>query len=597
MKVEVSSESSELGKTQPPAKNCRTPFPGFRIVTYDFEYVSVEGERPNPVCLVWHDWESGETHRIWQDELLKMKKPPFDISEKTICCTYYYGAEGSCHQALGWEHPAQVIDCFAEFRSLTNGRKVPCGNSLIGAMIFYGLPTMTGEKKSSMRDLILGGGPWDIHEKEAILKYCEADVRALSDLVIAMSPEIDLDYALYRGAYSVCLSEIEDRGIPIDKGNFDKIQKVWPELLVKLILEVNKEYKCFEGSVFKQSLFAEYLVKNHIDWPRTETGRLDLREETFKEKADQYPELEELRELRSTLSQTRNLKLAVGIDGRNRCMLSPFSSKTGRNQPSNAKFIFGPAKWVRLLIKPEAGMALAYVDYSQQEFGIAAALSKDKAMQEAYQSGDPYITFAKQSGAVPDDATPETHPKERNQFKTCALGTLYGLGPEGMAQKLGQPVETGRQLLRHHRNCYQGYWKWNHDTVTAAILTQEMETVMGWKMKVPARISASEGPNMRSLANFPMQANGSEMLRVAVIKANELGVEICATVHDALLIQAPLESIEKKAQDTQHAMEEASELILNGFRLKTDTKVFRWPDRYFDERGAGMWKKIMKLLQ
>ena len=36
MKVEVSSESSELGKTQPPAKNCRTPFPGFRIVTYDF---------------------------------------------------------------------------------------------------------------------------------------------------------------------------------------------------------------------------------------------------------------------------------------------------------------------------------------------------------------------------------------------------------------------------------------------------------------------------------------------------------------------------------------------------------------------------------
>ena len=278
-------------------------------------------------------------------------------------------------------------------------------------------------------------------------------------------------------------------------------------------------------------------------------------------------------------------------------MLSPFSSKTGRNQPSNAKFIFGPAKWVRFLIKPEAGKALAYVDYSQQEFGIAAALSKDKAMQEAYQSGDPYITFAKQSGAVPDDATPETHPKERNQFKTCALGTQYGLGPEGMAQKLGQPVETGRQLLRHHRNCYQGYWKWNHDTVTAAILTQEMETVMGWKMKVPARISASEGPNMRSLANFPMQANGSEMLRVAVIKANELGVEICATVHDALLIQAPLESIEKKAQDTQHAMEEASELILNGFRLKTDTKVFRWPDRYFDERGSGMWKKIMKLLQ
>ena len=161
-------------------------------------------------------------------------------------------------------------------------------------------------------------------------------------------------------------------------------------------------------------------------------------------------------------------------------------------------------------------MALAYVDYSQQEFGIAAALSGDKAMQEAYQSGDPYITFAKQSGAVPDDATPETHPKERAQFKTCALRTLYGLGPEGMAQKLNQPVETGRQLLRHHQNCYLDFWKWSHDTVATAILRKEMQTVMGWKMKVPPRINAQEGPNMRSLANFPMQGNGSEMLRAAV---------------------------------------------------------------------------------
>ena len=240
MKVEVLSESSELGITRHPAKNCKTPFPGYRIVTYDFEYVSVDGGRPNPVCLVWHDWESGETHRIWQDKLLKMKIPPFDISERTICFTYYYGAEGSCHQVLGWEHPTNVIDCFTEFRNRTNGAKVPCGNSLIGAMIFYGLPTMTGEKKSSMRDLILSGGPWSIKEKEEILKYCEADVNALNDLVLAMAPDIDLETALYRGRYSVCLSEIEDRGIPIDKKNLDKIRKAWPELLEKLTVEVDR---------------------------------------------------------------------------------------------------------------------------------------------------------------------------------------------------------------------------------------------------------------------------------------------------------------------------------------------------------------------
>lgn len=50
-------------------------------------------------------------------------------------------------------------------------------------------------------------------------------------------------------------------------------------------------------------------------------------------------------------------------------MLGVLGSKTGRNQPSNAKFIFDPSAWIRSLIKPEPGMGLAYVDFSSQEVG------------------------------------------------------------------------------------------------------------------------------------------------------------------------------------------------------------------------------------
>ena len=70
-------------------------------------------------------------------------------------------------------------------------------------------------------------------------------------------------------------------------------------------------------------------------------------------------------------------------------------------------------------------------------------------------------------------------------------------------------------------------------------------------------------------------------------------MEICATIHDALLIQAPLYLIDKAAIDTQQTMEQASELILKSFRLKTDTEIIKWPDRCFDERRAGMWSKII----
>ena len=80
------------------------------------------------------------------------------------------------------------------------------------------------------------------------------------------------------------------------------------------------------------------------------------------------------------------------------------------------------------------GRAVGYVDWGQQEFGSAAALSGDQAMMEAYRSSDPYLTFAKQAGAVPLSATKESHPAEREQFKICALAVLYLMGPHSLAQ-------------------------------------------------------------------------------------------------------------------------------------------------------------------
>jgi DNA polymerase I len=66
-----------------------------------------------------------------------------------------------------------------------------------------------------------------------------------------------------------------------------------------------------------------------------------------------------MRELRSALSELRLNDLAVGRDGRNRTLLSAFRSGTGRNQPSNAKFIFGPSVWLRGLIQPPPGHGIA----------------------------------------------------------------------------------------------------------------------------------------------------------------------------------------------------------------------------------------------
>ncbi len=85
------------------------------------------------------------------------------------------------------------------------------------------------------------------------------------------------------------------------------------------------------------------------------------------------------------------------------------ASKTGRNQPSAKRFAFGLASWQGGVIRPPEGWGLGYVDLASQQVGIAAGLSGDERLIEAYETGDPYLGFGKQAGVIPPDATRESH--------------------------------------------------------------------------------------------------------------------------------------------------------------------------------------------
>ena len=358
------------------------------------------------------------------------------------------------------------------------------------------------------------------------------------------------------------------------------LREYWDPIQDQLIAEIDQDFRVFEGRTFKLARFEAWLEHEGIPWPRLETGRLDLSREAFREVAKANPRITPLRELRTALSEMRLNELAVGKDGRNRVLLSAFRARTGRNQPSNAKFIFGPSVWLRGLIKPPPGHAVAYCDWQQQEFGIGAALSGDAAMCAAYQSGDPYLTFARQAGAVPSDAVAATYPTQRHLFKQCVLATQYGMGPIGLASRIGRPVIVARDLLRLHRETYARFWRWSDTVVDYAMLSGHLATVFGWTIHVGADV------NPRALRNFPMQGNGAEMMRLACCLATENGVPLCAPVHDGFLICSPLALLQDHIASMKAAMAEASRIVLDGFELAVDTKVVRYPHRFMDKRGT-----------
>lgn len=562
---------------------------GFReVVCVDFEFAALPGERPRPVCVVAHELRSGRCFRLWQDQL--GPAPPYATGPDVLFVAYYASAELGCYRVLGWPTPARVLDLFTEFRNLTNGLPTPSGASLLGALAYYGLDSTGATEKKELQEAI-GTGVWKGRfSQQQVLDYCEADVIVLERLFAAMWARIDLPRALLRGRYMAAAAAMEYAGVPIDTDTLTLLRERWTDIQEQLIAEIDCEYHVFDGRTFKADRFAHWLAEHKIPWPLLDSGNLALDDDTFRQQAKAYPVVSPLRELRNALSDLRLRDLAVGSDHRNRTILSAFRSRTSRNQPSNSKFIFGPSVWLRCLIKPPPGHAVVYLDWKQQEFGIAAAYSGDAAMRAAYLSDDPYLAFGKQAGVIPADANKSTHKAERELFKQCVLAVQYGMEAEALALRIGRPTIVARDLLRAHRETYKTFWRWSDAAVDQAMLTGSINTIFGWHLHIAGKV------NPRSLRNFPMQANGAEMLRIACCLGTERGVEICAPIHDAVLICARLDLLESNIATMRAAMAEASRAVLTDFELGTDTNIIRWPDRYIDPRGAVMWDRVLKLL-
>jgi DNA polymerase-1 len=420
-----------------------------------------------------------------------------------------------------------------------------------------------------------------------------------------------LGIALYHGEFAAVSAQMEHNGVPIDMEIFPQLadEDTWRAVRDAMVPEIDARYGVYVRDaagnwIFNMGKFAAYLTREGIGWPLLESGKLDMKRKTFDEMSKGWPQLEELRQLRHARDKMRKVKLAVGQDARNRTVLWPFKAKTSRTQPKAAQWIFSPAVWLRSLIKPEPGMAVAYIDYSSMEFLIAASLSDGhcgpvNTMLDMYRSGDPYLSFAKRVGAIPDHITKETlgnYVIVRERYKVMLLAVQYGMGVETLAARLGVSTFEAHQMLMQHRELFAQYWQWSDDWVQHALQTGIMHTAFGWS----CRTGIVEF-NERSIRNWPVQATGADILRIACILATRRGIKLLAPVHDAVLIAAPIDRIEADVALMREIMRRASRIVLNAdaagtHELRTDYTIIRYPDRYSDKRGAKIWTEVTGLL-
>ena len=405
---------------------------------HDFEFVARPGERPDVVCLAAHELRSGRTIKLWRDEL--GERPPYRTDRDVLFVNFVANAEcclppsARLAAAGARARPEPGVSESDQWPIDARGQ----GPDRRPALLRPRHDRHEAERRRppahhARLAVHAGGARADL----AVLRQRRG--RACACLLPRILPAIDLGVALHHGEFAAASALMEHHGVPIDMEVFRQLADAdtWRAVRDAMVPTIDAQYGVYVRNAagdwtFNMERFEDYLAREGIAWPRLETGKPNMRRKTFDEMSKGWPQLEGLRQLRHTRDKMRKIKLAVGADGRNRTVLWPFKSKTSRTQPKASQWIFSPAVWLRSLIKPAPGMAVAYIDYSAMEFLIAAVLSRralrpGNPMLDAYNSGDPYLAFAKRVGAAPRDATKKSHAEVRDKYKVVLLATQYGM--------------------------------------------------------------------------------------------------------------------------------------------------------------------------
>jgi hypothetical protein len=537
--------------------------------------------------------------------------PPFDIGPDTVFVAYSAWAEMTIFLTLVWKFPVHIFDQHTAYLAASNvllpydpdevRKRQP--KDLAAACRAYEIEGWENiDKKEIARDI--GEGRWQKYGHEGVFNYCEEDVRMSVRLLRKQlqghghKPPANVPLVLHWSNYSAkAVSMIQARGMPIDMRLWNLVQENKYSVIDSLLRRFDPSYGTDDpiytpDGKWSFGRFERWLINSGVTaWPRLESGQLDTDSDAFR-LMYHVPGIEYLHVLKDSLGVVVKANLPIGRDGRNRPSLFPFATVTGRN--AHAKSLFNAHAGMRSFIKfPEDAIGI-YLDWRTQEVGIAAALSGDQGLMDAYRSGDVYHAFAMDCGLTRDTDIKlwkKAEPDTRQRMKALYFGIMYGMGVPSLAKSLNRHPLIASGLIERHKKRHPPFWQWRMDCALTAMLDREMTTVFGW----PLRISTS--PNQRTLYNFGCQANGAEMLRLGAMGLCEAGIIPSMLVHDGILFELMDQGQIEQAKDI---MRRASRDVCDGFEIGVDADPpLLQGARFRDKRQTAitMWEVMMTALQ
>ena len=274
--------------------------------------------------------------------------------------------------------------------------------------------------------------------------------------------------------------------------------------------------------------------------------------------------------LDSTYAQ--GLLKEIADDGRIHTTFKQTETRTGRISSAEPNIQNIPVRTelgreFRRFFTAKEGYVLVDADYSQIELRILAHLSDDKAMIEAFGSGEDIHTVT--ASQVFDQPVEWVTPEMRRSAKAVNFGIVYGIGAFSLSKDIGVSVAEADRYIKNYLTKYSGVDAYMKKTVADGRKNGFVTTMWGRRRYIPEL--AASNKNVQKLGeriamNTPVQGTAADIIKLAMIKVHKrladekLDAKLILQVHDELIAEASVDCAERVAEIVAEEMENAAQL-------------------------------------
>lgn len=194
---------------------------------------------------------------------------------------------------------------------------------------------------------------------------------------------------------------------------------------------------------------------------------------------------------------------------------------------------------VRNLFVCKDGEVFIAADYAAMELRVLAHISRDKAMQKAFLSGQDLHTYTAQLLF----GKKEISKQERQIAKTVSFLIVYGGGAFNLSETMSIPLAKAEKIINQYKKVYPEVFKFMCYVNEYIFTNKQAYTIFGRRRHLVDIISKSKPVVQRALRqgfNFIIQSTASDILLCSLVgisnrlKEAGLNARVVASVHDSI---------------------------------------------------------------